>query len=805
MAGPASPLAVTAGIMIGVYLLLQAVLAVLHCFDPDEWLTLHGAWTMAQGMVPYRDYFEHHGPLFHGVLSVICWADHPEQSFAAAYAVIVGTRLWMVAFFGLALALTWRLAERWRGPQVAWVATALLACHVTYSEKMLEVRPDVLFQVLWLGALVALTRALTDPEHRWSWRIAGLCLGAALATSVKLLVTGPALCIGLAIGFWPALRGPGRMTVLRGLVALVAGALVPLALVALWFAWHHALHLAWTYNFARNLGWRFNSSPWEYAGWVLIRNLAFAGLAVAGLLGLRRDRKSPLDWPLWCWAVGTAAGVFAMPVVQRQEYLLFLPLLALFAGEALVTLVADFKPLTARHRDAALIGGAVAVAAVMLWGLDPYRFFTRVPETQAYHAFGVFWQVLTLGLAALIAATRWRRSVAACLLVLMLNPLHVLWVSRLSTRGNEIDRIEKVMTVTSPTDTVLDGWSGLGVFRPHAQRYFFLHPEIRALLGEPYRQQMEADVRSGALAPKVAILDLDLVSVSPGMSNALRRWYRPIDASDGIIRLRRPHPLPELALGTWPANGAQTMAKAALDRLWRQPETQAALVVTPTILSGVGTRVDLTWAPNDPLVMATLQRTIAGWNLETWFCGGLYCERDEGTIAWRRGDQWHVEALQGRQGPDGSWVMRTALEPGAPLPPYILYRPRGWPEWFIVGLPVRLEAMGRGVPAVVDGEWHMWPRQANGVPHSLQMPTGLSAGSVMAVTSWFPFDMSALPVDLPGSQSSSAWDAGNVWRKPKPGFGYGLNAVEVFATVMPGQVVHANPQWKPELVQILPP
>ncbi|HQO35867.1 MAG TPA: hypothetical protein PLG59_14485, partial [bacterium] len=33
-------------------------------FDPDEFEHLHAAFCTNQGMVPYRDFFEHHTPLF---------------------------------------------------------------------------------------------------------------------------------------------------------------------------------------------------------------------------------------------------------------------------------------------------------------------------------------------------------------------------------------------------------------------------------------------------------------------------------------------------------------------------------------------------------------------------------------------------------------------------------------------------------------------------------------------------------------------------------------------------------------------
>src|SRR5262249_24067138 len=54
----------------------------------------------------------------------------------------------------------------------------------------------------------------------------------------------------------------------------------------------------------------------------------------------------------------------------------------------------------------------------------------------------------------------------------------------LMSRSNsgQLADIKFIMDNTNPQDTVLDGWSGLGVFRPHAYYYHFLHAEIRAML-----------------------------------------------------------------------------------------------------------------------------------------------------------------------------------------------------------------------------------------------------------------------------------------------------------------------------------
>ena len=53
--------------------------------DPDESQHLHVAWLIAQGQVPYRDFWEHHLPFFHYAMAPLtAWlAERPEVYFAA--------------------------------------------------------------------------------------------------------------------------------------------------------------------------------------------------------------------------------------------------------------------------------------------------------------------------------------------------------------------------------------------------------------------------------------------------------------------------------------------------------------------------------------------------------------------------------------------------------------------------------------------------------------------------------------------------------------------------------------------------
>ena len=61
-------------------------------------------------------------------------------------------------------------------------------------------------------------------------------------------------------------------------------------------------------------------------------------------------------------------------------------------------------------------------------------------------------------------------------------------VKQLSANNSgQLGNVQYIMDITSEDDTVLDGWSGYGFLRNHAYYYYFLHPEMRAMLSEKER------------------------------------------------------------------------------------------------------------------------------------------------------------------------------------------------------------------------------------------------------------------------------------------------------------------------------
>ena len=286
-------------------------------------------------------------------------------------------------------------------------------------QKTLEIRPDVLALPFYLAGLWLLLRGLREVEgpaaRRLPWFLGGgLCLGAAIMCTQKMLFVLPGALGGL--GLW-ALAGRGRLLLARGaaVFAVVAGTVVPLAATWLGFAAVGGGTQFIHNNFILNAKWRMHSDrhllvTLETSWPILVLCLVGASLA------MYRFRRAKIrdygDVVLLCTLVGLGAGLLVVPAAYRQYYLMPLPIACLFAARGLVFLVNLARE---RRRGWLLVGATVPLLA---WpGVDLARSFGRRDEQQTA-------------------------------------------------------RLRYVFAHTRPTDPVLDGWVGTGVFRPHPLYYF---------------------------------------------------------------------------------------------------------------------------------------------------------------------------------------------------------------------------------------------------------------------------------------------------------------------------------------------
>jgi hypothetical protein len=192
-----------------------------------------------------------------------------------------------------------------------------------------------------------------------------------------------------------------------------------------------------------------------------------------------RDRGGSPDTDtllLFSIMIGLFLEVPLMPSAHRQYYLIPLPLIALFAARGLFLLL-DHVP---RPRRAWWLAGALLVLAI----------HPGLALREAFH----------------------------------------------DRNDLQLARLGFVYDRTTPGDPVMDGWEGMGVFRPHAFRYFFLHEETLAMLPTAELDAYLDALESGAIRPRLIALDKNLRALGPRFLAFVTAHYT---TSDGFFYVAR--------------------------------------------------------------------------------------------------------------------------------------------------------------------------------------------------------------------------------------------------------------------------
>jgi len=484
--------------------------------NPDEFEHLHAAWCQSEGLVPYRDFFEHHTPWFYWLLLPLVKGAHEGPDMAVRSVllarglcvVLTATALGAVVCIGVLWgrsgasrpqtteeprAFPQRVAAS--GVLAGLVAATLLAGMPMFLDKSMEIRPDVPAVLLWACALAFLARGIRDYEQGeslgMSFVVSGLCLGGAIMCTQKLLFAVPGFVLGGLL--WVLFGGADeeRARRLRCAALSAAAGLIPPLLTWAWFAAHRAGYVFVYNNFLLNARWRSAEPPEPLlarlaeSSWPVLL-LAWGGVVVLCLNFIRRKAYDWFGVVLLGSLTSFLLGLLVIPVAFAQYFLPILPLVALFAGRFTVFL-AHQVPNLARP---------VYIGLVLV----------LVQATPVSYALG---------------CRHWRND-------------------------GQIAALQFVLANTTPNDMVMDGWRGMGVFRPHAWYYYFLHPEVRGMLPPAELAVFLSRLESGEVKPKLIVMDNNLRLLSDRLVAFVERQY---EVAGGDMWLRKADVSAEPQLG----------------------------------------------------------------------------------------------------------------------------------------------------------------------------------------------------------------------------------------------------------------
>lgn len=312
---------------ISLLLLLVLRLAWLNAYtlNSDEAQHAHVSWAWTQGLLPYRDVFDNHGPLFG-------WLHSPLLRLLDGRAdVLTWLRLAMQFWYLVALSATAWMARRLYGWRVALVVVLIAGLYPRFFIVSGQFRTDDMWMALWLAGLAFV---VGTPPRAWRFFMAGLLVGCALSVSQKTLVL-LATALFTVILLRQLLPAGAPRAGARCWSAGIAGLLLVPGMFTLWLALHGVLGDAWYGLALYNLGGASKHHAAQQLLWFLL--LGSAALVVA-VRGVRRRALGEFDWTVFFAVQGGVYLLliwFVWPLITRQDFLPVLPTLVVaFAGWA---------------------------------------------------------------------------------------------------------------------------------------------------------------------------------------------------------------------------------------------------------------------------------------------------------------------------------------------------------------------------------------------------------------------------------------------------------------------------------------
>ncbi len=389
-----------------------------HPWNSDEPQHLHIVWAWASGLLPYRDVFDNHSPLFSWLFSALfrCFSERAD--------IVEPMRFAMWPLFALSLWCVYRIGALLYSPRHGLWAAVISGFVPPWFAKMGEFRTDVLWTTLWLVTLLIL---LTGRMSRRRLFFAGLAMGATFSVSMKstlliitvLVAAGIAWVIARRFAPTSSQQHSSKSGMLADAGAALGGLIVVPSLFIAFFAAHGALGPFYYCIIQHNI------MPGSHTPWHFIRQFLSPTtlVAIPALL-----------------AGATALPLFATDPERAYRRLFVLLTAGLFYPilNALWTMITpqDYMPVFP------LAG--IVIAPPLLW------LSGRFGDVRGL-------KFLAMGLPLLLVAGELGWLVKG-------RPLSV------QPNRDEINRIATVLTLSAPGEFVMDS-KGESIYRPRPYYY----------------------------------------------------------------------------------------------------------------------------------------------------------------------------------------------------------------------------------------------------------------------------------------------------------------------------------------------
>ncbi|NMC36087.1 hypothetical protein GYA49_03495 [Candidatus Beckwithbacteria bacterium] len=435
------------------------VLSLFRYFNHDGFEHIHTTWYLTQGKVPYKDFYQHHNPLFWYLLYPIVFLLQ-NNSFILISARVL---MWLLAV-GIGITTYFLCFKVSRQKILSLFSVLLLLACPFFLGSAIEIRPDVP-QVLFGLTSIYFLLDFFDKNSKKSLTI------SSFFVSFSFLFLQKTIFLLTAYAFLFMYEFLRKKIAIKQIVFFVLVFLIPQFIFILWLYINNALPdyilTSWQMNVAR----KDSVSPF----WIVksIYGLAFFGSCIISSLGILSIKIfTQTQKKLAFLSLTLLASVFIVPYAYLQYFLFSIPLLiinlALFSAYFLKKIQNIFNI----HIVFILILGSI-----VLFFIHPY-----LQETKLFAL--VFFIFACIAMYLIKPKAMYTYAALSICLTLYFCPTYLhyshLWKQN-KTNIKQRKIIDLVVKNTKPEDMVYDGNINYNLFRPDLHYFWYSIKENRGL------------------------------------------------------------------------------------------------------------------------------------------------------------------------------------------------------------------------------------------------------------------------------------------------------------------------------------
>jgi len=285
--------------------------SLFHCFDDDEFQHCHNAYLIWKGLVPYRDFFEHHIPLYHILFSALFAFD------AGRWTIFLFRIASVIASAGV-FVLIGKYLKKTYDSATAIISLTLLACVPMFLIKMTEARPESIAVFVF-----ALTMIFVFSHHfDRNVFFTGILSGLMVCFSQKYFF----VYIGILVACFIM---HGR----KQTVFFIAGSFSMFFVLILYLVSKGILPDFINSTLLMNIKWKYRFSPAGYFYQAFQTAGFLIACGIAGIIGeffISGNKKKAMS--LFSIMIGCLLAIVIVPVPYRQVFLPFFVVLTIAGG-----------------------------------------------------------------------------------------------------------------------------------------------------------------------------------------------------------------------------------------------------------------------------------------------------------------------------------------------------------------------------------------------------------------------------------------------------------------------------------------